>query len=422
MAAPLMELRHVPPGVDAHVHRGADNLVRLLPGSRLHLVVQNLGLTPDPDDASTQCVPHHVLEGYYARVLVPSAVPDHYGIGDKRIKVSFLCSLEIRLFADGLSAEPCSAETFLRRLERLAATGTYMISQADFEDNQPFDVAATPNDTWLSNVGIGELTDASDRLSVFADLAMLAGPRALASSRLLSSPEQFSFTMQALARAACTADGGLTPPSALPAVAPVAPVPATYGPAPARGRGGRGRGRGGAVLLAPAIAGTPGVPAAPMPSGALDEDILLAVAAWLRASALPLELAVVPTGRRDVRLEIQARTNFASDSQRENVIRLRLAKLLACLPNTSAVVGGVSAGSQLEHIRRLALSLLPNFDAKQVASFRALDDKMERFMYTLGENGGNIDVDSRVAKVLAHFHESAFDSLRVAVSYEVAQG
>ena len=64
-----MELRVVPPGVDEHAHRGVLNFVRLRRGSKIHAAVNNYTWTLDPDDGTTPCVPHHIVEGLYARLV-----------------------------------------------------------------------------------------------------------------------------------------------------------------------------------------------------------------------------------------------------------------------------------------------------------------------------------------------------------------
>ena len=71
MAAPLMELRHVPQGADGYVHRGQDNLVRLLPGSKLRDALTDAPFATDPDDNSTLCLPAHFIEFLYGRVVAP---------------------------------------------------------------------------------------------------------------------------------------------------------------------------------------------------------------------------------------------------------------------------------------------------------------------------------------------------------------
>ena len=67
-----MELRVVPAGVDEHVHRGVQNFVRLRRGSKIHAAVNNYTWTADPDDGTTPCVPYHIVEGLYARLIAVS--------------------------------------------------------------------------------------------------------------------------------------------------------------------------------------------------------------------------------------------------------------------------------------------------------------------------------------------------------------
>ena len=86
------------------------------------------------------------------------------------------------------------------------------------------------------------------------------------------------------------------------------PIPCVPAVVPAIA-GHRGRGRGaGAAPGAPAV---PGIPAAPLPSSLVDGDIRLGLGDWLRAFALPIELFKLPLSNRDVRLEVQARQDFA---------------------------------------------------------------------------------------------------------------
>ena len=86
----IMELRRVPHGANAHAHRGAENLVRLV-GSRLTRTLASTGvLVPDPDDNATLCVPHHVLEGLFSRALGASALSDALCFGTHRLTVDCL--------------------------------------------------------------------------------------------------------------------------------------------------------------------------------------------------------------------------------------------------------------------------------------------------------------------------------------------
>ena len=48
-----MALRRVPAGVDEHAHRGAQNFVRLLNGSKVLAAVNNFAFTLDPDGGVT---------------------------------------------------------------------------------------------------------------------------------------------------------------------------------------------------------------------------------------------------------------------------------------------------------------------------------------------------------------------------------
>ena len=43
--------------------------MRLLRGSKILALVNDFVFTPDPDDANTPCVPHHVVEGVYGRLV-----------------------------------------------------------------------------------------------------------------------------------------------------------------------------------------------------------------------------------------------------------------------------------------------------------------------------------------------------------------
>ena len=159
-------------------------------------------------------------------------------------------------------------------------------------------------------------------------------------------------------------DGGIVIPAARVAIPGAPAVPAIAGH--------RGRGRGAGA--APGIPAMPaGIPAAPLPSSIYGGDIRLGLGDWLRAFALPIELFKLGLSNRDVRLEVQARQNFADDARREHVIRARFITMIAALPALLIIVSGVSLTAQLELIQRLALALMPGtFDSRQVASHRAL--------------------------------------------------
>ena len=85
----------------------------------------------------------------------------------------------------------------------------------------------------------------------------------------------------------------------------------------------------------------------------------------MRAFALPIELFKLPLSNRGVRLEVQARQDFADDARREHVIRARFTTMIAALPALLIIVSGVSLTAQLELIQRLALALMPGtFDSR----------------------------------------------------------
>ena len=68
-----MELPPVPAGAPIFAHRGPANLVRLLPGSKRLANVPGFPFALDPSDAATRTIPHHIVEGVYARLLAPDA-------------------------------------------------------------------------------------------------------------------------------------------------------------------------------------------------------------------------------------------------------------------------------------------------------------------------------------------------------------
>ena len=81
--------------------------------------------------------------------------------------------------------------------------------------------------------------------------------------------------------------------------------------------------------------------------------------------ALPVELFKLPLSNRDVRLEVQARQDFADDERRDHVIRARFTTMIVALPALLTIVSGVSLTAKVELIQRLALALMPGtFDSR----------------------------------------------------------
>ena len=193
----------------------------------------------------------------------------------------------------------------------------------------------------------------------------MVGPRPLRLTRLLNTPPQYSSAMFRLVNAVCLLDAGIVMPTARLATFGVPAVPAIGG------HHGRGRGAG----AAPGAPGVPGIPPAPLPFTLFDDDIRIGLGDWLRAFALPIDFFKLPLSSRDVRLEVQARQDFADDTRRDHVIRARFATMIVALPALLTIVSGVSLTAKLELIQRLALALMPGtFDSRQVVSYRALGD------------------------------------------------
>ena len=394
-----MELRVVPAGVDEHVHRGVQNFVRLRRGSIIHAAVNNYTWTADPDDGTTPCVPYHIVEGLYARLIEAAAdvAAADIQFGHSRLGIEILLAAEASLSSE-FDSSSCGIDEFVRRVEVEAARPgrTAVVAFArHFFPLEPFLMADSIDDVWASDVEAATLVDSSGRLAPFADLALLVGPRNARATRLLSSNSAYSASLVRLAGAVGRLDTGIVLP------APIAAVPGGRGRGAGAG-GAAGRGRG-------ACAALPVPPIAPLPSSEFDDDIRLGLADWLRSFALPVELFRLPRTNRDVRLEIQAREDFADDKRRENVVRSRFPTMLGALPALTVMVEGVSLAAQLELVQRLALALMPGtFDVRQVASFRALDDSAGDYIHVLKTGGGaaSLPPSERVRKVLEE-HVSA---------------
>ena len=253
----------------------------------------------------------------------------------------------------------------------------------------------TPDESWLSEVAISDLIDSNGNLSIYGDLSMLVGHRYMRVTRLLSSDSWYSAPMVFVARQICAKDDYLSMP---PARAAVSAVPAVAAIPGGHGHGGRGHGAG-----VPAVAAIPAITYAPMPSAAYDEDIRLGFPSWLNQNALPVELASASRNRRDARLEVQARTRYATSAvQREAVIRSRLHVFLQSLTRIEQVVRGVPLSAQLGLIGRLAIALQLAPDSTSVASYQALNDEVGKYVQVLQEGGGlsSVAPDQRVQTIL----------------------
>ena len=101
MAAPAMELRPVPAGVGVFAHRGPANFA-----SKFWSVVNDYPFAADPSDAATMTVPHHVVEGAYARLFTVDSTVSATGVqfGSRHLDVAELSLAELSLPASFDSA------------------------------------------------------------------------------------------------------------------------------------------------------------------------------------------------------------------------------------------------------------------------------------------------------------------------------
>ena len=254
-----------------------------------------------------------MIEGVNARLVESAAVVVTADIqfGHSRLDIGILVAAEASLSSQ-FDSSPCGVDEFVPRIEVEAVRPdrTAVIAyDRHYVPLEPFLLGEKLDDIWISDLETATLVDSSGRLAPYADLAFLVGPRSLRLVRLLSTPSQHSSAMFRLVNAVCLLGGGIVMPAARLAIPGVPAVPAIAGH--------RGHGRGaGAAPGAPAV---PGVPAAPLPSTLFDNGIRLGLGDWLRAFALPIELFKLPLSNRDVRLEVQARQNFADDTRRDYV-------------------------------------------------------------------------------------------------------
>ena len=378
-----MELRRAPTGVDEHATRGAQNFVRLLNGSKVLAAVNDFAFALDPGGGVTSCVPFHINEGFYARMVENSADVAMVDIqfDHSRLDICIVLAAEASLSLD-FGTSPCSVDEFVRRVEVEAARRDRTAIRAyarHYVSLEPFLLGENLDDVWVSALETATLVDSGGCLAPYADLDFLMGPRSLRLARLLCTPLRYSSAMFRLGNAVCLWDGGIVVPAARLVIPGVPAVPAIAGH--------RGRGRGaGAAPAAPAV---PGVLAAPLPSSLFDGDIRLGLGDWLRAFALPIELSKLPLSNRDVRSEVQAGQDFADDARHEHVIRARFTTMIAALPALLSIVSGVSLTVQLELIQRLALALTPGtFDYRQAASYRALGGSAGDYVHVLSTGGG----------------------------------
>jgi hypothetical protein len=311
-----MELRRVPAGVDEHAHRCAQNFVRLLNGSKILAAVNNYAFSLDPDDGVSSCVPFHIVEGFYDRLVEPAAdvATADIQFGHSRLNIDILLAAEASLRSD-FDDSPCGVDEFVRRVEVEAARPERTAIVAYARHYVPLEPARRELDGILvSDIETIALIDSSGRLAPYADLARLVGPRSLRLVRLLSTPSQYSSATFRLVSAVCLLDGGIVMLAARLAIpgAPAVPV----------------------MLVIEAVAEVP-VPRPVHPRCLAYRQrrfrrrfamttFASASVIWLRAFALPVELFKLPLSNHDVRLEVQVRHDCADDARHKHVVRFAL--------------------------------------------------------------------------------------------------
>ena len=145
-------------------------------------IVDDCPFTADPSDAATRTVPHHIVEGVYARLLAPDATVAATAVefGPRYLSIADLCAAEASL-PDSFPSSACSLNEYVRRVSREAmrpGRAPIVVRGASFENGEPFAAADTPNDVWLSEIGVDSLVDSTGLLAPYADLAMLVTQRA----------------------------------------------------------------------------------------------------------------------------------------------------------------------------------------------------------------------------------------------------
>lgn len=164
-----MDLREVPPSVGAFAHREPVNFVRLLPVSKLLATVNDYSFITDPSDAATLFTPHHLVEGTYTRLLRPDATVAATGFEfwSRYVSVPTLASVKAAL-PSSFSSERCSLDEYVRRVSREAARPGFapiVVRAPAFDNAEPFLVADSHDDTWVSQIAVGLLLDGQNLLA-----------------------------------------------------------------------------------------------------------------------------------------------------------------------------------------------------------------------------------------------------------------
>ena len=246
---------------------------------------------------SDECLPIYVLEGIYGRVLVLDPSLHGAAFGTVNLRPSVFLAVETALSATAFNWALTTIFGFIRRLgmvvaqlPRIDVTDETVINTANHPDGRPV------NRKWRDGYKLETLTDTSQRMSVFANLALLTGSRTSSSSRELAPPasdgvsgvNQWTAAHEALLPLAAAATG----------------------------------------MPAPVVADRS---VDPVPSYGADEnaDRLRSIAHYLRVCALPPELTDLPRDASDVRAYVRLMHAYADPSLRKSVLERNADKLIS---------------------------------------------------------------------------------------------
>ena len=321
-------------------------------------------------DGFPKCLPHFILEGVYARVLVPRVDVLTYEMGVSSLAIEAFTKIEAHLKTlnarQEFSFAVASYSEFIMRLTELPLDGALELAPDEVVSNEIL-LMPDPDEYWPGDITFEDLTDSVGRLSPFGNLALLLGPRTLTESRTMrpradGSVSRFASVFVPIQKAARSLDG-----------LDKAPDPP---------------GDGSTVLQEPAD----------------KPDVLGAVGNWLKTNCLPYELEVPLVTERIARHQVLLIKQYASDKG-ESVIRARFDSFIAVFPHLYRVLKGNIVTIQLEFARALAAKLVPDTKLDSVASYHALEAAASKLTYILDAGAGDatFTVRERVAAILAAF-------------------
>ena len=333
-------------------------------------------------DGFPKCLPHFILEGVYARVLVPRVDVLTYEMGVSSLAIEAFTKIEAHLKTlnarQEFSFAVASYSEFIMRLTELPLDGALELAPDEVVSNEIL-LMPDPDEYWPGDITFEDLTDSVGRLSPFGNLALLLGPRTLTESRTMrpradGSVSRFASVFVPIQKAARSLDG-----------LDKAPDPP---------------GDGSTVLQEPAD----------------KPDVLGAVGNWLKTNCLPYELEVPLVTERIARHQVLLIKQYASDKG-ESVIRARFDSFIAVFPHLYRVLKGNIVTIQLEFARALAAKLVPDTKLDSVAAYHALETAASKLTYILDATTAPI----RLPTVDAMNEADVFNQIRLFERLSVAK-